>query len=280
MAHARPPIPVHFQYLQLLALTVCGSGELARRVHRSHATVARRNWLHGGNTMENLGHLTDLHPALALATVFAAGVAVSFTPCVYPIVPVTLGVIGARSGGGPWRGFMLSSIYVFGMALTYAALGVFAALSGRLFGQISASPWTHIVVANLCLLFGLAMLDVFQLPQLRLTAGPAQRGPQGVVGVFLFGMAAGLIVGPCTAPVLAALLVYVGTQHNVLYGFLLLLSFGYGVGFLLVLLGSFTGLMTSLPRSGAWMARVKKLFGWGMVGVAEYLLIKSGELLI
>ncbi|MGE3772669.1 MAG: cytochrome c biogenesis protein CcdA [Gammaproteobacteria bacterium] len=230
--------------------------------------------------MDNLGRLIDLHPALALATVFAGGVAVSFTPCMYPIVPVTLGVIGARSAGARWRGFLLSSVYVLGMALSYASLGAFAALSGKLFGQISTSPWTHFAVANLCLVFGLAMLDVFRLPQLGLDAGPAQRGPQGLFGVFLFGMAAGLIVGPCTAPVLGTLLVYVGSRQNLLYGFLLLLCFGYGVGFLLILLGTFTGLLSSLPRSGLWMERVKKVFGWGMVGVAEYLLIKTGELLI
>ena len=230
--------------------------------------------------MENIGQLIDLHPLLALAMVFTGGVAVSFTPCIYPIVPVTLGVIGARSAGGRWRGFMLSSVYVLGMALTYATLGAFAALSGKLFGQISSSPWTHLVVANLSLLFGLSMLDVFQLPQMGLNAGPAKRGPAGLAGVFAFGMVAGLIVGPCTAPVLGTLLVYVGTTQNLVYGFLLLLCFGYGVGFLLILLGTFTGLMTSLPRSGLWMERVKKGFGWVMIFVAEYLFIQTGELLI
>ncbi|MEQ8233341.1 MAG: cytochrome c biogenesis protein CcdA [Gammaproteobacteria bacterium] len=230
--------------------------------------------------MDNLSQALELHPLLAVAMVFAGGVAVSFTPCIYPIVPITLGVIGARSTGTRWHGFVLSSVYVLGMALTYATLGAFAALSGRLFGQLSASPWTHLAVANLCLLFGLSMLDVFQLPQLGLNAGPAQSGPRGFVGVFLFGMVAGLIVGPCTAPVLGTLLVYVGSQGNLAYGFLLLLAFGYGIGFLLILLGTFTGLMTSLPRSGTWMVRVKKLFGWGMVFVAEYLFIKSGELFI
>lgn len=230
--------------------------------------------------MENLGQMIELHPVFALAMVFAGGVAVSFTPCIYPIVPVTLGVIGARSAGAPWRGFMLSSVYVLGMALTYATLGAFAALSGKLFGQVSASPWTHLLLANLCLLFGLSMLDVFQMPQFGLNAGPAKRGPQGMLGVFLFGMVAGLVVGPCTAPVLGTLLVYVGTQQNLVYGFLLLLCFGYGIGFLLILLGTFTGLMASLPRSGLWMVRVKNGFGWVMVIVAEGLLIKTGELLI
>lgn len=230
--------------------------------------------------MENLGQMIELHPVFALAMVFTGGVAVSFTPCIYPIVPVTLGVIGARSAGARWRGFLLSSVYVLGMALTYASLGAFAALSGKLFGQISSSPWTHLLMANLCLLFGLSMLDVFQMPQFGLNAGPAKQGPEGMLGVFLFGMVAGLIVGPCTAPVLGTLLVYVGTQQNFVYGFLLLLCFGYGVGFLLIVLGTFTGLMTSLPRSGLWMVRIKKGFGWGMVIVAEFLLVKTGELLI
>ena len=99
--------------------------------------------------MDNLGQLIDLHPLLALATVFVAGVAVSFTPCIYPIVPVTLGVIGARSAGGRWRGFALSSVYGFGMALTYAVIGTLVAAMAVL--TRARDLITSILVLPLCI---------------------------------------------------------------------------------------------------------------------------------
>src|SRR5262245_10056986 len=90
---------------------------------------------------QNIEQIIRTNPALAVALIFLAGVGVSFTPCVYPVIPLTLGYIGARSAGSRWKGFALSLIYVLGMALTYALLGAFAALTGRLFGQIGSSHW-------------------------------------------------------------------------------------------------------------------------------------------
>ncbi|MBI4353003.1 MAG: sulfite exporter TauE/SafE family protein [Candidatus Omnitrophica bacterium] len=218
------------------------------------------------------------NPFLAFVGVFAAGVLVSFTPCVYPVIPLTLGAIGARSAGSRWKGFFLSLVYVLGMAVTYAILGAFASLTGKLFGTIGSSPVSYFVVANVCLLLGLSMLGVFQLPQFSAgAAGPFKKG-EGYFGIFAVGLISGLIVGPCTAPVLAAILVYVGTKQNIFYGFALLFVFGYGVGFLLILLGTFTGLLAAMPKSGVWLERVKKFFGWFLILAAEYFLVKMGQL--
>lgn len=228
----------------------------------------------------NIEQIIRTNPALAFLAVFVAGLLVSFTPCVYPVIPLTLGCIGARSAGSKSKGFLLSLVYVLGMAVVYAALGAFAALSGKLFGAIGSSPVTYFIVANVCLALGLAMLGVFEIPQLNLV--PATGAPRkgGYLGVFIIGCFAGLIVGPCTAPVLAALLVYVGSRQNLVYGISLLFVFGYGVGFLFILLGTFTGLLASMPKSGVWLERVKKAFGWVLVFAAEYLFIKMGGLLI
>lgn len=228
----------------------------------------------------NLETLIGQNPPLAFLAVFAAGVLVSFTPCVYPVIPLTLGAIGARAAGSRWRGFSLSLVYVLGMALTYAVLGAFAALSGRLFGTVGSHPLSYFFIANVCLLLGLSMLGVFELPQLGWGGAARARHGSGYPGIFVLGMLSGLIVGPCTAPVLATVLLYVGTKQNVAYGFGLLFAFGYGVGFLLILLGTFTGLLAGLPKSGPWLERVKKFFGWALVAAAQYFLIKTGGLLV
>jgi cytochrome c-type biogenesis protein len=227
--------------------------------------------------LNNLGQTIQTNPLLAFAAVFAAGVLVSFTPCVYPVIPITLGCIGARSAGNRWKGFSLSLVYVLGMALVYAVLGAFAALSGRLFGQIGSHPFTYFIVANVFLLLGLSSLDVFSLPQWS-PSGASKKG-NGLLSVLVLGMFSGLIVGPCTAPALAAVLVFVGSKQNIIYGFSLLFVFGYGVGFLLILLGTFTGLLTSFPRSGHWLITIKKIFGWLLIFAAEYLFIKMGGLI-
>ena len=148
-----------------------------------------------------------------IASVFIAflgGILASLTPCIYPMIPITAGVIGhANIGGSRWRGFGLSLTYVIGMALTYAALGVFAAATGRFFGTINSSPWTFVVVGNIILLFGLGMLDVIQIPTYAGRLG-AQR--LGLGGIFLAGISSALVAGPCTTPVLGTLLAY--TAHT------------------------------------------------------------------
>ncbi len=228
----------------------------------------------------NLDQLIQTSPVLAFVAVFLAGVLVSFTPCVYPVIPLTLGFIGARSAGSRWKGFALSLVYVLGMAIMYAVLGAFASLSGKLFGAIGSHPATYFVVANVCLFLGLSMLGVFEIPQLAIGASSRFHQKKGYLGALVIGMFSGLIVGPCTAPALAVVLVYVGSKQNLLYGFSLLFTFGYGVGFLMILLGTFSGLIHSMPKSGKWLERVKKVFGYILIFAAEYLFIKMGGLLV
>ncbi len=223
---------------------------------------------------------------LAYPAAFVAGLLISFTPCVYPIIPIQLGFIGGqtaamRDGGGgraSMRGLVLSLLFVVGMALVYAALGAFASLTGTLFGLWAASPWTYIVVGNIVLVLALSMLDVFQLPTPQfLTHWNPERKGRGYVSALLVGASSGLVVGPCTAPALGAALAYVGARGNVFFGTSVLFVFALGMGALMIVLGTFGGALAALPRSGEWMARVKKVFGVVMILLAEYLLLQAGQ---
>ncbi|MFA5038167.1 MAG: cytochrome c biogenesis protein CcdA [Candidatus Omnitrophota bacterium] len=210
---------------------------------------------------------------------FGAGVLVSFSPCVYPLLPITVGYIGATGQKDRFHAFMLSLIYVLGMAITYSILGVFASMTGKIFGQISSSPLSFFIIGNICIVFGLSMLGVFELhlPEFFLRKVRARKSK---FSVFLLGMTSGLIVGPCTAPVLGAILVFVATKQNLLYGIFLLFSFAYGMGALLILAGTFSGMLASLPKSGHWMYTVEKIGGILLILTGEYFLINMGRALV
>ncbi len=212
----------------------------------------------------------------SLAAAFVGGLVASLTPCVYPMIPITAGVIGhANIGGSRLRGFLLSLIYVTGMSLAYAALGVFAAATGRFFGAINSSPWTYLVMGNLIMLFGLSMLDVIALPTI---AGRFTSRQLGLTGIFLAGISSALVAGPCTTPVLGTLLAYTASSKNILLGGLLLFTFSLGMGALLLGVGTFSSFVTALPRSGPWMEKIKRAMGVLMLCLAEYFFIRAGML--
>jgi thiol:disulfide interchange protein DsbD len=214
----------------------------------------------------------------SLVIAFLGGVLASLTPCVYPMIPITAGVIGhANVGGSKRRGFALSLTYVTGMALTYAALGIFAAATGRFFGSINSSPWTFLVVGTVFLLFGLGMLDVVQLPTF---AGKFTNKRLGVAGIFLAGVSSALVAGPCTTPVLGSLLAYTASSQSLIMGGLLLFVFSLGMGALLLGVGTFSSFLASIPRSGVWMVKIKKTMGLLMLAMAQYFFIKAGSLFL
>ena len=215
----------------------------------------------------------------AYPTVFAAGVLISFTPCVYPVIPILVGFVGGQAKGSRKRSFLLSLTYVLGMAIIYAALGAFAAFSGRMFGEVQSNPWFQIVVANIIIFCGLAMLGAVRIPVPAFLSRGGGAKP-GLAGVLTMGMASGFIAAPCTAAVLFAILAYVASKQSILLGVTLLFSFSLGMGVLLVILGTFVGLLTSIPRAGNWMIGIEKAFGFVMILLGEYFLIKGGTLML
>jgi cytochrome c-type biogenesis protein len=212
----------------------------------------------------------------AYIAAYLAGVLVSFTPCVYPVIPITVAVIGGQGDLSGARGFVLSLFFVLGLSLTYTALGVFAALTGKLFGTIQTSPLTLGVLGGLFILMGLAMLDVFQLSLERYAPrGLSGGNRKGIFGSFMIGVTSGFVLGPCTAPVLAVILGVVAARQSVVFGGSLLFVFSLGVGSLLVLVGTFAGILVGLPKSGAWMSGVKKLSGIVMLAAGAYFLYSA-----
>ncbi|MEI6813834.1 MAG: cytochrome c biogenesis protein CcdA [bacterium] len=224
-------------------------------------------------------------PVTAIPALFVAGLLTSLTPCVYPMIPITAAIVGGSSVGAPptrGRTVALTLSYVRGLSVVYSALGLFAGLSGTLFGSVSSNPWLYFGMANLLIIAALGMLDVIpvRLPssimQRAATAGEGGR----IAGALTMGAVSGLVAAPCSAPVMAAVLTWVTTTKSAVLGFVYLFSFSLGMCTLLVVVGLSSGSLAKLPRAGAWMLWVKRAFALIMVGVAEYYLLKAGELWI
>lgn len=219
---------------------------------------------------------------VAYAVAFLGGLLTSFTPCTYPILPVTVGYLGSRAGGSRVRAAATAGAYALGMAITYAALGMLAGITGRMFGEVTAHPLSYLVMGNVCILLSLSLFDVFQLPTPGFLLRPDRsRGQEGTAGgAFLVGICSGVVVGPCTAPVLGGLLLYVGSSGHPVFGATLLFTFALGMALPVVMLGTFAGLLAGMPRSGAWLVKVKKGFGVLLMLAGEYLLLEAGKRLI
>ena len=238
----------------------------------------------------DISTLLSSNPALALPAVFVGGVLTSLTPCIYPMIPITVSIVGGQAAGSGVGGVVrsrrrtvaLTLSYVVGLALVYALLGLVAGLTGTLFGSISTNPWLYFGMANLLILFALAMLDVLpvRVPQAVLRRASEAGSKGGVAGSFAMGAASGLVAAPCGAPVMAAVLTWVSLTKSALLGFIYLFVFSLGMTTLLVAVGLSTGLLTRLPRAGVWMVWVKRGFALLMLAVAEYYLIKMGQLII
>ncbi len=207
-----------------------------------------------------------------LAVAFGTGFLVSFTPCVYPMIPITLGIIGGRDeSASARRGFALSCVYVLGLSIVYATLGVIAGIFGAAVRSFLMSPYVMAGVAAIFALMGLSLLGLFE-PQVPPAIATRMQsvGGKGVVGVLLMGMVSGIVVSPCVAAPLAGILAFVAVTGDALRGFLLLFTFAWGMGLLLIVVGTSAGALKALPRSGEWMVDVKSLLGFVFLGVALY----------
>ena len=213
---------------------------------------------------------------LVVAIIFATGLLTSLTPCVYPMLPITVSVIGKQATNRK-NALLLSLIYVLGLALVYAGLGILAASTGKLFGSIASHPITLLIVASFCLLMALWILGWLSMPNLSFLSGPSttKSSSNSYVNVFITGCISGLVMAPCTSPVLGMLLMYVAGEGDLLWAALLMFTFALGMSALLVIAGTFSGFLALLPRSGHWLNTVKWLMALPMLGAAVYLIMQA-----
>jgi thioredoxin:protein disulfide reductase len=213
---------------------------------------------------------------LALLFAFLFGVLSSLTPCVYPVIPITVAYIGSRSEGkGRSAGFLLSLAFVGGLAIVYATLGAVSATAGQAFGSLTQTPWVGLPIAALFFFLSLSMFNLFEFKMPAAFTNRIERTKQkgkghGFFGAFLIGALSGLVASPCIGPLVLAILVVVAATGSVALGFLYLFVYALGMGVLFIVIGTFAGALASLPKSGGWMDGVRILFGSLILGAAFY----------
>ncbi|HYN44358.1 MAG TPA: cytochrome c biogenesis protein CcdA, partial [Thermoanaerobaculia bacterium] len=209
-------------------------------------------------------------PAI-LGLVFLAGLALNLTPCVYPLIPITVGFFSRQSEGKTSRTFGLALAYVLGMSVTYSALGVFAALSGSLFGSWLQKPAVLVVIALIVLALALSMFGLYEIQAPHFITDRTG-SKAGVAGALTMGLFVGFVAAPCIGPFVLSLLTYVAQQGSAALGFGLFFTLAMGLGLPYLVLGTVSGSLNALPRSGEWMTAVRRVFGFALVALAVYFL--------
>jgi thiol:disulfide interchange protein DsbD len=204
--------------------------------------------------------------------VFLAGLALCLTPCVYPMIPITVSYFGGQSDGKTSRTVLLAFLYLLGMATMYSSLGLLAALTGGLFGAVMQNPY---VLAAIAMIFVALAMSMFGLYEIRIPAalsGVAGTAKQGALGAFLMGLTVGIVAAPCIGPFVFGMLTFVGQKGSPVLGFFLFFVLAVGLGAPFVVLAILSGSITKLPKSGEWMEWIRKLFGFILLVMAVYFL--------
>lgn len=228
------------------------------------------NALWGADVDWDFSVIRHLSP-LALILVFAGGVVTSIGPCNMAMIPLIIGYVGGSRDLTRGRSFVLSAVFATGLAITFMLLGIVVSFVGGLVG--AGHTWFYYIVAGICILIGLQLLGVIQLPMPNFLAAQRQRMAwRGVPGALALGLVSGLVASQCATPVLAAILTYVMAEGAVAYGALLLFVYALGRGVPIVVVGTFTGALKRFLAFGRWAATLEKVSGAIIIGVGLYLI--------
>ena len=220
---------------------------------------------------QQTGGLAGKSLPLLLGLVFLSGLALNLTPCVYPLIPITLGFFSRQSGGRAGGTFGLALVYVLGMSVTYSALGVFAALSGSLFGAWLQKPMVLIGIAAIVVALALSMFGLYEIQAPHFITDRTG-SKAGALGALTMGLFVGFVAAPCIGPFVLSLLTYVAAKGSAPLGFALFFTLAMGLGLPYLILGTASGSLKALPRSGEWMEAVRKVFGFALLALAVYFL--------
>ncbi len=208
-----------------------------------------------------------------LLGIFAGGLALNLTPCVYPMIPITVSFFGGRAAGdkpGQIQLVLHGICYLMGLALTNSALGVAAALTGGLMGAMLQNPIVLAAVALVLLLFAASLFGFWELRMPGFLTRAAGKSYSGYFGSLFMGITLGVVAAPCIGPFVLGLLTWVAGMGNPWLGFLIFFVLSLGLGLPLFVLALFSGQLQRLPKAGGWMIWVRKLMGWVLVGMAAY----------
>ncbi len=228
------------------------------------------------NAKEKSGEISSLMENYGLLStfflIFLGGLALNLTPCVYPLIPITISFFGGADASHRGKTFWKALAYVFGIAMTYSILGVIAAMGGGLFGALLTHPVVLIGIAVVLVGLSLSMFGVYEFRLPRGLMNAAGQTKSGIVGSLFMGLTMGIIAAPCVGPLVIGLLTYVAMRQSVVLGFLMFFTLSIGLGLPYLFLAIFSSRISSLPRSGAWMIGVRVIFGLILIAMALYFL--------
>jgi len=259
-----PPVPVRAG----VDVEIAAKGGASSPANQELFKIAA-DGLFGADTSDGSSDLDSKSLPLLLIGVFFAGLALNLTPCVFPLIPITIGFFTQQTKDREGSTFPLALAYVLGIAITYSVLGVLAALSGAIFGSAMQSPWVVGLIVAVLLSLATSMFGLWELR----VPGWAQRasgGRSGVFGALIMGFVMGFVAAPCIGPFVVGLLTYVGQRGDPLHGFILFFTLAMGLGLPYLILGTFTGAINKLPASGMWMVGVRQVFGVILIAMAAY----------
>ena len=218
------------------------------------------------------GLVDDYGLILTFFIIFFGGLALNLTPCVYPLIPITISFFGGQDTS-KGRTFWMALAYVLGIAVTYSVLGVVAALGGGLFGALLTNPIVLLGIAAVLVGLSLSMFGVyeFRLPTGLMTA--ASQSKAGIFGSFFMGLTLGIVAAPCVGPFVIGLLTYVAAKQSVILGFTMFFTLAMGLGLPYLFLAMYSSKLSSLPRSGTWMIGVRVIFGLVLIAMAIYFIM-------
>jgi len=214
---------------------------------------------------------------LAIGIFFILGLGLNLTPCVYPVIPITIGYFGGQSGKSKGSNFIMALFYVIGIAIIFAVLGLISGLAGKQWGFLFQNPWFVIVVTTIILAMSASMFGAFEIRVPTWITSSLGGAQQGVIGAFIMGLTVGVVIAPCAAGIIIGLVGLVAKLGIVTKGTLLFFIMGLGLGLPYLILATFSSLISELPKSGSWMVWVRKFFGVLLIGVALYFFLPQAK---